>query len=367
MCSVLPGEAADQCVLCFPEKQRINAFCASRRNSRSMRSACSGDGGCHMDLEEGILIIDKKRKVYVLLLLCMYVLFAGCSREKKTDGTIFQVYVVNTEETKIFSRVYETTSEDPDTWILELIGELQKNPEKLEYKAPLSGNFQLISHTLEGGQLILNFDEKYKELSVTTEVLIRAAVVRTMTQIPGVDLVSFQIRQTPLTDSSGNVVGIMSADQFIDNTESEINSREQAKLRLYFADEEGTGLVEIIRTLEYSSNVALEKLVVEELIRGPEVQVRNKAFPTIPSDTRILGVTIKDGTCYVNLSSQFLNKLKGVTPEVTIYSIVNSLIELSNVNRVQIAVDGDSSLTFMEKIPLSTVFDRNLDLIRTKE
>ncbi len=314
------------------------------------------------------MFINRKRNIGIFLLLIgMVFLASGCGREKKTEGKSFQVYVVNTEETKIFPREYETVSEDQETLIHELIRELQKSAEKLEYKAPLDGDFQLIGHTLEAGQLILNFDEKYRELPVTTEVLIRAAVVRTMSQVPGIDHVSFQIRQSPLTDAAGNVIGIMSADQFIDNTESEINSREQAKLRLYFANEEGTGLVEIIRTLEYSSNVAMEKLVVEELIRGPEVQVRSKAFPTIHSDTKILGVTVKDGTCYVNLSSQFLNKIESVSPEVTIYSIVNSLIELSNVNRVQIAVDGDSSLTFMEKIPLSTVFDRNLDLIRTEE
>lgn len=39
---------------------------------------------------------------------------------------------------------------------------------------------------------------------------------------------------------SGNVIGSMSADMFIDNTESEMNSRERVKIRLYFANAEGT-------------------------------------------------------------------------------------------------------------------------------
>ena len=54
-----------------------------------------------------------------------------------------------------------------------------------------------------------------------------------------------------------------------------------------------------------------------------------------------------------------------MTPDVTIFSIVNSLVELSNVNKVQISINGDTSKMYREKYSFGTVFERNLDLVTT--
>ena len=52
---------------------------------------------------------------------------------------------------------------------------------------------------------------------------------------------------------------------------------------------------------------------------------------------------------------------------MTIYSITNSLVELSNINKVQISVDGETNITFREKFNLSDLFERNLDLLVTPD
>ena len=56
-----------------------------------------------------------------------------------------------------------------------------------------------------------------------------------------------------------------------------------------------------------------------------------------------------------------------VTAEVAVYSIVDSLTELPFVSRVQISIDGDTTQSFLEQIPLTTVFDRNLSLVEDGE
>ncbi len=191
-----------------------------------------------------------------------------------------------------------------------------------------------------------------------------------MTQVKGVDYVSFQVRSNPLLDTSGNVIGSMSADMFIDNTESEMNSRERVKIRLYFANAQGDKLIETNRTLEYSrysTNISMERLVVEQLIGGPSEQVKDKVYPTMNPETRVVGVTVKDGTCYVNLNENFLTQIYNVSSDVVIYSIVNSLVELPNVSRVQIAVNGDSNVMFRDSASLSVTYERNLDLITTAD
>ena len=310
----------------------------------------------------------KKSGLLVCLVLGLF-FAASCGSEEEADRSrVYNIYVMNKDETKLSANEYEIKGGSQEEIIDELLEQLTTTPERMEYKAPLSGSFELLGYSLDGGQLVLNFDERYRTLPPTTEVLARAATVRTMTQVKGVDYVSFQIRSNPLLDMSGNVIGSMSADMFIDNTESEMNSRERVKIRLYFANAEGDRLIETNRTLEYSrysTNISMERLVVEQLIGGPSEQVKDKVYPTMNPETKVIGVTLKDGTCYVNLSEHFLTQIYNVSSDVAIYSLVNTLVELPNVGRVQIAVNGDSNVMFRENTSLSATYERNLDLVTT--
>lgn len=65
----------------------------------------------------------------------------------------------------------------------------------------------------------------------------------------------------------------------------------------------------------------------------------------IPMDTVLLGVSVKDDVCYVNFDNGFLN-MTDIQPEVTIYSIVNSIIRGGSASKVQILVNGDSNLKY---------------------
>ena len=119
----------------------------------------------------------------------------------------------------------------------------------------------------------------------------------------------------------------------------------------------------VSRSVEYNTNVSLEKLVMEQLILGPS---KLEAYPTINPATKVINVTVNDGTCYVNLDQTFLTQVYTVSSEVTIYSIVNSLVELDNVNKVQILINGESEISFRESMNLNTTFGRNLDLIESQ-
>lgn len=296
-----------------------------------------------------------------ILFLLTFVSMACGRSEQPEGGKLYKIYYVDKEETKTLSQEYASMTQDAQELLEELLVQLGTLPEKFEYEAPLASGFELVSYTIENGQLTMNFDQKYKELDRIKEVLVRAAIVRTVTQVPGIDYVSFTIQGEMLADSSGTAVGTMSADTFIDNAGNEINAYEKVNLHLYFANEDGTGLVEENRrNVVYSSNISLEKLVVEKLIEGP---VSEGAYPTVNPLAKIVTVTIKDGVCYVNLGEEFLNQPYNVSEEVTIYSITNSLVELSNVNKVQISVNGKTDISYREKISLNNVFERNLDLL----
>ena len=47
-------------------------------------------------------------------------------------------------------------------------------------------------------------------------------------------------------------------------------------------------------------------------------------------------------------------------------NILNSLLELDNIHKVQISVEGDSALKYHDDISLAEPFIRNLDLVEQK-
>lgn len=301
-----------------------------------------------------------KKVKYILFPLLAFFL-AGCSKGGAEDGErVIDVYYMNKEETKISSQPYTLQKDDTNGQIEEVLQVMSQAPDDVEYKAIISSPVTVLEAVREEEQVILTVEEGYRSLEPPAEVLTRAALVRTLTQLEEVEYISMKVRNDPLTDLSGNPIGIMEASMFIDNAGDEINTYEKARLTLYFADESGTKLVEATRSVVYNTNISMEKLVVEELIKGPN---NDKIYPTVNPETKVNNVTVKDGVCYVNLNENFLTQMTNVTSEVTIYSITNSLVELPNIYKVQISINGDTEGTYRETIPFSTIFERNLELI----
>lgn len=297
----------------------------------------------------------------LIMALCLCTACAG--RNAKQEGIAYRIYYVSNDETKIIEREYVSGTTDTEALLSEMLEQLASIPDKMEYETPLAAEISVIGHTLDSGLLTLDFDENYRKLYGIREILVRASIVRTVTQLPGVERVAFTVKGEQLTDKTGAAVGIMAADTFIENAGNEINAYEKVNLRLYFANETGDRLVEENRrNVVYNSNISLEKLVVEKLVEGPTVE---GAYPTINPATKIISVTVQDGTCYVNLNDDFLNQPYNVVSDVTIYSITNSLVELSNVNRVQISINGETNLSYRENMSLNTVFERNLDIMES--
>ena len=184
-------------------------------------------------------------------------------------------------------------------------------------------------------------------------------MVRTLTQIEAVKTVTFQVNGSPLTDASGTVIGGMTEDTFIYNAGNEINTYEKVELKLFFASSDGTKLVPVYRSVVYNSNISMEKLAVEQVISGPNTDI---AFPTLSKDAKVKSINVKDGVCYIDFDSAFLYQPNSVSAEVAIYSVVNTLTELPNINKVVFSVNGESAFTYMDYL-INGSYERNLDLI----
>ena len=299
------------------------------------------------------------RRILLVLLVFLLCMAAGCGRkeEKKAKNVI---YVLTQDQSSLVALKASITSSDPEEQIRQYLAQLQKEQEDIKYRSPFIEGTHILNYTLEGNQLSLCFSEEYYKLDTVREVLARAAIVRTLTQVEGVDYVSFNIGDAPLLDSNQNPIGIMSADSFIENTGEEINSIQTASLTLYFANEQGDKLVKEVQKVHYNSNISIEKLVMERLIAGPKTSA---AHPSIPTDTKLISIQIKEGVCYVNLDSGFQNNMLDVSAQVPIYSVVNSLLEIPSIAKVQISINGDNTVLFWDSVKLDLPFERNMDLV----
>ncbi|MBD5156876.1 MAG: GerMN domain-containing protein [Butyrivibrio sp.] len=216
--------------------------------------------------------------------------------------------------------------------------------------------------SLQKNKSILNIyfkDEGYYEMDELEEVICRAAIVQTLLQLESVDYIGIYINDQPLTIDN-KVVGLMNEYNFIMDTDASLNQTNYFDTKIYYSDSEGKSLVGETVRLQYSNKTSMEQTVIERLLAGPGVKT-SKA--TLAANTKLLTVSTRDGVCYVNFDSAFMSSLADVSAEVTLYSIVNSLCELTKVKKVQILVNGAQDGTFRDTYSLSATYERNLDII----
>ena len=302
----------------------------------------------------------KQLRLWVLLLsVC---LLAGCrERESKavTEQKPYQIYYLNSGGTRLVGQPYQTETTDTDLLIEELMAQFLTVPADVDCQAALTDKVTYQDYKQEETVLYLYFDSNYTSMKPEREILCRAALVKTLTQVPEIAYINVYSADQPLMDTRGNPIGIISAGDLIEGI-SDINAFERTEITLYFTDEDGEQLLEERREVIYNTNTSKERLIVEELIKGP---AQDDLFPTLSADVRLLNISVTENVCYLNFDAAFLSQALEVKEYIPIYSLVNSLLELSTVSRVQITVNGSADVVFRDSIPLNTMFERNLDYI----
>lgn len=298
------------------------------------------------------------KKVICSMILLLLLMLAGCNDSDNQNK--YKVYYKDRDGYSLVEKMYQTTTADTVELAKELITAMNKTPKTDDYKIIKDGNVELLDISIKNKVAFLYFNVDYSRMDSVTEILYRTALVKLLTQLDDIDYVSIYQGGELIKYSDGNIIGLMTADDFIADADSEMNNLNWTGLKLYFANNEGNKLVPQTIQVAYSKSVSIEKVIVEQLIAGPN-GAGVKA--TLPSELTLLGVSIKNGVCHVNLSTSMSSSMVNVTAEVTIYSIVNSLCELTNVNSVVITIDGKSDIKYRETISLENAFEPNLDIV----
>ena len=307
-----------------------------------------------------------KKIAACLLSIILAALLAGCEGFSGSQNqNTYYLYYMNQDLNQVVEVPYEPEHLDTEGMIAEFAARQAMPPSDTDdYVSLLPEGTSILDYQLEGETLTLNMSDSYGTMSSSREILARAGLVRTFTQVEGVLRVQFQVNGSPLTDSYGNEVGNLTRDSFVENSGDELNTYQNITMQLYFTDQSGTELVPEERMVYYSSNVPLERVVVEELVKGPGEEGH---YPTLSADTNILSVSIQEGICYVNFDESFTNSILSVSEEIPVYSIVNSLASVCHVNRVQFSINGNSTVTFRDSMRLDQLFEPNQDLVAEEQ
>lgn len=141
--------------------------------------------------------------------------------------------------------------------------------------------------------------------------------------------------------------------------------REMKMVKLYFSDPQAEHLIleeRKVVALPYMSEEAKE--ILKELIKGP---LDSSLKPTIPLQTEVEDVYLKDDCFYVNFSLALKEKHPGGSSGelLTVYSIVNTLlINFPSQSRVQILIQGKPEETLAGHIDISNPLGKRVKYIK---
>lgn len=127
-----------------------------------------------------------------------------------------------------------------------------------------------------------------------------------------------------------------------DNNEMIQNSQtNETKIVLYFSNLETGELVKEYRNVKLQDiKNNMEETIIKELLRGPE---NIELVSTIPSGTMLNSILLENNKIIIDFSKEFkevvADELKNLHK---IYSVVNSLTEITEINEVEIKVEGEN-------------------------
>ena len=139
---------------------------------------------------------NRKFLLSILLgvLVAAMAVLSGCKArtEPKSDPGAgkYLIYYLNSSVTKLVAQEYETETKDQVALAEELVDQLTYVPRDLDCQTVLNDKVSFKACRIDEQVLYLYFDGSYTAMKPEQEILCRAALARTMTQIPGIDYIS---------------------------------------------------------------------------------------------------------------------------------------------------------------------------------
>lgn len=138
---------------------------------------------------------------------------------------------------------------------------------------------------------------------------------------------------------------------------------EKVPVILYYGDAEKSKLVKEIRYIDIKEAKkgaeTLASAMVKELLKG----AKSEGLSTLIAEGTSLrsAVTIDERVATVDFTKEFIDNHPGgkELAELTLYSVVNSLTEMKEIERVRFTINGKETKNFKDSVTLNSDFPRN--------
>ncbi|MEE1314033.1 MAG: GerMN domain-containing protein [Lachnospiraceae bacterium] len=162
----------------------------------------------------------KKKKWSFLFLCCvLLILCSGCGspkEEAQDDPQKVKIYYTNKTGSKL---VYETRKspeeEDNQTIADTMIEWMMNEPVEEEYFIAIPSEIVINNVVARNNIVNIDFAVGYETLDKSKDVICRAAIVKTLVQIQGIDYVEFSIGGKTMMDADGTPIGSLTEDSFV--------------------------------------------------------------------------------------------------------------------------------------------------------
>ena len=304
----------------------------------------------------------------LLCMLALLMLFScsGCAKEKQSSTEIkagkdeYILYFVSIDSTQLVPKAEKfdkTLSVNSN--VQKMFELLFGAADSIEYKNVLPDSVKFQGYVLhDNGLVTIDLSEAYYDAARSSQLLCRAAIVKTVTQLDGIEMVEFTVSSQPMLEGE-TAIGVLTSDDFVDDDNAD-DSKEVQDVTIYFTNVTGDKLEALQLPVNVGNDVSAEQLVIEQLLKGT---TEKGYYNTIPEGTKLLSVSTKDGVCYVDFNKNFMQLGDSVKDQIVIYSVVNSLCELSTVSKVAFTIEGAQEPLYNGNIVFDQLFERNLDLV----
>ncbi|MGI6050059.1 MAG: GerMN domain-containing protein [Acetivibrionales bacterium] len=138
---------------------------------------------------------------------------------------------------------------------------------------------------------------------------------------------------------------------------------EKLPVVLYFGDAEKSKLVKEIRYIDIKEAKkgaeTLASAIIKELLKGP----KSEGLTAIIAEGTSLrsAIIINERVATVDFTKEFIDNHPGgkELAELTLYSVVNTLTEMKEIERVKFTINGKETKTFKDGVALNSDFPRN--------
>lgn len=279
-----------------------------------------------------------KKRVVTLLLSLLCVLTACVPAAQQEKENIYTLYypvadlsavagadAVVPREIVIDGADAMDTEELSEALLRKLLGPV---PDK-EVVAPIRNGTTLKSVSIAGQWAQVDFSRAYASLAGLDLTLADYCVALTLTQLEGVNAITVTAEGNALPQRGERP--LLASDALLSTTETRLT----VTARLYFYDAQQNILRAERRALAlYEGQTRIDALLTA-LLAGPEDE---SLQAILPEKFNILSARTEGNTCYLNLP---YDTSLGEKKHLALSALVNSLCSLSNIEQVQVILDGE--------------------------